>query len=140
MARMFVFVLWCLMAGIASLEAGQSGTSEASADGQAAVTNPGPLVPFLEGTDVFFSLRKDTVFEADIRPHLIAFQNFTDVLDIHRQADLAERDGTKVRRFAWSITGTPAVRLRMFEEVSRPVRTPSYMPGGNVQLIWARNV
>jgi hypothetical protein len=33
------------------------------------VTNAGPIIPFLEGTDVFFSLRRDTVFEADIMPH-----------------------------------------------------------------------
>ena len=31
------------------------------------------------GTDVFFALREDTVFEADIRPHLVGFQNFTDI-------------------------------------------------------------
>ena len=101
-------------------------------------TNPGPLVPFLEGTDVFFSLRQDTVFEADIVPHLIAFQNFDNVLDIDEQAARA-RSG-RVKSFAISISGTPGVRLRMFESVSRPVRTPSYMPRGDVQFIWARNI
>ena len=105
------------------------------------VTNAGPIVPFLEGTDVFFALRRDTVFEADIMPHLVAFQNFSDVVDITEQTRRSlEAGGPRVKRFAVAITGTPAVRLRMFEQVSRPVRTPSYMPRGNFQLIWARNV
>ena len=101
-------------------------------------TNQGPLIPFLEGTDVFFSLRQDTVFEADILPHLVAYQNFSDVVDITEQTRRVA--GRGVKRFAFSVSGTPAVRLRMFESVSSPVRTPSYMPRGNVQLIWARNV
>jgi hypothetical protein len=104
-------------------------------DARPTVTNAGPLIPFLEGTDVFFALREDTVFEADIRPHLVGFQNFTDILDIEEQA-LRDRPKT----FAFSFSGTPAVRLRMFEQVSRPVRTPSYMPRGQAQMIWARNL
>ena len=102
------------------------------------VTNPGPIVPFLEGTDVFFSLRQDTVFEADIVPHLIAYQNFDDVLDINGQRRRAQ--GGKIKRFAVAFSGTPGVRIRMFESVSSPVRTPSYMPRGDFQFIWARNV
>lgn len=102
------------------------------------VTNPGQLIPFLEGTDVFFALREDTIFEADIMPHLIAYQNFSDLVDINEQSRRA--GGRGVKRFAFSASGTPAVRLRMFESVSNPVRTPSYMPRGNVQFIWARNV
>jgi hypothetical protein len=122
-----------------------SGTAFAQADAgdagdggnaRTTVTNAGPLVPFLEGTDVFFALRQDTVFEADMRPHLVAFQNFSDLIDITEQA----RRAGGPKRFALSITGTPAVRIRMFDQVSRPVRTPSYMPRGNVQLIWARNL
>lgn len=111
-------------------------TGDDTGDARTTLTNAGPLVPFLEGTDVFFALHQDTVFEADIRPHLVAFQNFTDLIDIAEQAQRA--GGPK--RFALSITGTPGVRLRMFDQVSRPVRTPSYMPRGNVQLIWARNL
>jgi hypothetical protein len=100
------------------------------------VTNPGPIVPFLEGTDVFFSLKEDTIFEADILPHLIAYQNFDDVLNI----DTQRAKGGKVKQFAIAVSGTPGVRLRMFESVSSPVRTPSYMPRGDFQLLWARNV
>src|SRR5688572_24721633 len=102
------------------------------------LTNPGALIPFLEGTDVFFSIRQDTVFEADIMPHLVAYQNFSDLVDITAQTRRAGQAG--VKRFAFSASGTPAVRIRMFESVSSPVRTPSYMPRGNFQLIWARNV
>ena len=79
-------------------------------DPRTTVTNAGALVPFLEGTDVFFALRQDTVFEADIQPHLVAYQNFTDLIDITQQTK-------RQKTFAISITGTPAVRLRMFDQV-----------------------
>jgi hypothetical protein len=105
-------------------------------------TNSGPIIPFLEGTDVFVSIektpdgwRRDTVFEGDIFPHLVVYQNFTDVIDAGRQSARGEP-----RRIAWVISGTPAVRIRMFEEISNPVRTPSYMPRGNVQMILARGI
>lgn len=105
------------------------------------VTNAGPIIPFLEGTDVFFALRRDTVFEADIMPHLVAFQDFSDVIDITEQTQLTvQPGGPRVKKFSIAVSGTPAVRLRMFEDISRPVRTPSYMPRGNFQFIWARNV
>jgi hypothetical protein len=125
--------------------AGQAPPSQAGSapedDPQEAVTNSGPIIPFLEGTDVFFALRRDTVFEADIMPHLVVFQNFSDVIDITEQSRRAVGAGALgVKRFALAVSGTPAVRLRMFEEISRPVRTPSYMPRGNIQVIWARNV
>jgi hypothetical protein len=107
-----------------------------SGGAQPAVTNAGSVIPFLEGTDVFFAAHEDTVFEADILPHLVVFQDFSDVLDLREQMDRV--GGPKT--FGVSVSGTPAVRIRMFDQVSRPVRTPSYMPRGNVQLIWARNV
>jgi hypothetical protein len=66
----------------------------------------------------------------------VVFQNFSDVLDIRAQS----RRAGSPRTFGMSISGTPAVRIRMFDQVSSPVRTPSYMPRGNVQLLWARNV
>lgn len=97
-------------------------------------TNSGPIIPFLEGTDVFTPLRNDVVFEADIFPHLVALQNFADVIDL----DTQDKEG--LRTMGVVISATPAVRLRMFEERSRPVRTPSYMPRGNFQFIWAGNV
>ena len=105
--------------------------------------NSGPIIPFLEGTDVFVSFektpdqswRRNTVFEGDIFPHMVVYQNFTDVIDAGRQSGSGQP-----KRVAWVISGTPAVRIRMFEEVSRPVRTPSYMPRGNVQMILARGI
>lgn len=90
-------------------------------------TNRG-IVPFLENTDVFLSNRDDLVFEAHLFPHLLVMQNFTDAFD------LQESDN---RKFFYILSGTPAVRLRMFNDVSRPVRTPSYMPRGNLQFLIA---
>ena len=88
-----------------------------------------PIVPFLEGTDVFVSSDHDVRFEAAIFPHLVAWQNFDTLLD----ARVKESD----RHIFWVISGTPAVRLKMFQSESAPVRTPSYMPRGGVQLIYS---
>lgn len=105
-------------------------------------TNRGPIIPFLESTEVFWTLRGgDTWFpnrlEGDIFPHLVVYQNFSDVLSLDRQA---ERGIARFRERALSISGTPAVRLRMLRETSAPVRTPSFMPKGNVQFFWVRGL
>jgi hypothetical protein len=75
--------------------------------------------------------------EANIFPHLVVYQNFSDILDIEEQM---RRGVTRVRERAISISGTPSVRIRMLRETSAPVRTPSYMPRGNVQLILVRGL
>ena len=98
------------------------------------------LVPFLEGTDVFVTVNKprETIFEANIAPHLVAFQNFGDVLNVSAQLDRLKDAG--VKRLGWAITGTPAVKIRMLKQTSAPVRTPSFMPRVNVQALWAQGV
>ena len=90
------------------------------------------VVPFLEGTDVFFSVPRSRMrFEADIQPNLVVSQNFSDKLTIDESL-------TGRWRVAYSIIGTPRVRLRMFDERSAPVRTPSYMPKGSVAMLFFR--
>jgi hypothetical protein len=90
------------------------------------------VIPFLEGTDVFVSVpRSKMLFEADIQPNLVASQNFSDKLTIDESL-------TGRWRMAYSIVGTPRVRLRMYNERSVPVRTPSYMPKGSVSLLLFR--
>lgn len=126
-ARTLLLMAWLVVPAIAAAQAPDATTTE---------TNRGPIVPFLEGTDVFVTSDDGVVFEAGIFPHLVVAQNYTDMLRIDPQAR-AER---KRKRFAYAISGTPAVRLRMFEEVSRPVRTPSYMPRGNVQILFSPNI
>jgi hypothetical protein len=105
-------------------------------------TNRAPIIPFLESTDVFWTLRGGDAWvpyrlEANIFPHLVVYQNFSDVLDIEQQI---RRGVTRVRERAISISGTPAVRVRMLRETSAPVRTPSYMPRGNLQLLLVRGL
>ena len=118
--------------------------------GETTETNRAPIIPFLEGTDVFWSvIRHDALdvgstffpnkLEANIFPHLVAYQTFTDVLDINRQADLAMK-GMGLKKFAMAFSGTPAVRIRMLRDRSAPVRTPSYMPRGNFQFLWVRGL
>jgi hypothetical protein len=126
--------------------------SAAAADAQTVVFNPGEIdapatssiVPFLEGTDVFWTIYGEDDLddrfwpyrlEADLFPHLVVLQDYTRLLNLDRQVDEVSRRG-KLKRFAYAISGTPAVRLRMLRSVSAPVRTPSYMPRGNVQIFW----
>jgi len=112
-------------------------------------TNRAPIIPFLEGTDVFWTLvKKDALddsrvvfpnkLEANIFPHLVFYQDFTDVLDIDQQADKAMEG--RVKEFSVAFSGTPAVRIRMLRDRSAPVRTPSYMPRGNFQFLWVRGL
>lgn len=149
----FVFVLVALSMH-ASAQAQTQAPPQSASTPDTTETNRGAIMPFLEGTDVFWTLWRfedlrptpgsseeptrffPTKLEADIFPHLVVAQNFTDVVDIDRQAIRGE---DKVKEFAYSISGTPAVRIRMLRDVSAPVRTPSFMPRVNVQFLWARN-
>ena len=100
----------------------------------------GPFV-FLENDKV--SLRPDgsylfqhtdggLVFEAQIAPDIRIVDNFGRALD-------RVLDDNKPRVFAYSVFGTFLTRLRMFDEASNPVRTPSYMPKATIQLAWMKN-
>ena len=130
-------ILLALVTAIAPAASHAQGTDPR--DPRATVTNAGALVPFLEGTDVFVALKEDTVFEADVMPHMVAYQNFTDLLNLSAQSERTGQ-GKKAKQVAFSATGTIGIRLRMFDQVSNPVRTPSYMPRGNFQVIWVRNL
>jgi hypothetical protein len=119
-----------------------SAAAQPAAEAETTETNRGPIVPFLEGTDVFWTVRGGDAWfpyrlEANIFPHLVVYQDFTDILDIEAQV---RRGVTRVRERAISISGTPAVRIRMLRETSAPVRTPSYMPRANVQLLLVRGL
>jgi hypothetical protein len=131
----------------------QVGAGDTPSTGETTETNRAPIIPFLEGTDVFWTLvKKDALddrpvffpnkLEANIFPHLVFYQNFTDILDIDRQATrAARRDGDRdVKETAMVFSGTPAVRIRMLRDRSAPVRTPSYMPRGNFQFLWLRGL
>ena len=110
--------------------------------GRSTETNQPPIIPFLEGTDVFWTIQGgDPTFpnllEADLFPHLVAAQNFSSTLDVVEQG---RRGSKRFKEFSYSISGTPAVRLRMLRDVSAPVRTPSYMPRMNAQFLWTRGL
>src|SRR5206468_6375177 len=48
--------------------------------------------------------------------------------------------GEDVRRAGWVLSRKPAVRMRMLRGVSDPVRTPSYMPRVNLQVLYTRGM
>src|SRR5688572_26998492 len=86
----------------ASVAEQQVGAGQILTGGETTEANRAPIIPFLEGTDVFWTLvKKDALddnpvflpnkLEANIFPHLMFYQNFTDILDIDRQAQRAAR-------------------------------------------------
>jgi hypothetical protein len=102
-----------------------------------------PLGPFVFLVDDKVSLKPDgsylfehtdgaLVFEAQIAPDVRIVDNFGRALNRVLSAE-------KPRVFAYSAFGTFLTRLRMFDEASNPVRTPSYMPKGTIQLAWLKN-
>lgn len=92
------------------------------------------LVAFLERSYVFFSIpTSGLTFEAQIAPQLVIWQNLA-----RRSEVVLTRSRPRV--WAWSVSATPMVRLRMFNEPSNPVRTPSYMPKLNFQVFSMKNL
>jgi hypothetical protein len=75
--------------------------------------------------------RSDLVFEGQLAPRIIILDSI---------ADAAGRVLTGGAHWGWQLSTTPMVKLRMFDETSSPVRTPSYMPKGNVQFVRMRNL
>jgi hypothetical protein len=100
------------------------------ADGSRPVIRP-------DGTYFFnHAPRSDLVFEAQIAPRILILDSVADTVERVLVEDPAETRA----HWAWSLSATPMVKMRMFDETSSPVRTPSYMPKGNVQLIRMKNL
>jgi len=89
----------------------------------AAPAKRGKPVHFMERSHIFWG-PYGVVFEAQMAPHLF-FYNDLDSTFAHSS------------RGGWSFTAspTPMVRLRMLQEDSNPVRTPSYMPRFDLQAL-----
>jgi hypothetical protein len=80
--------------------------------------------PFLDASDVFANLPShQTVFEGQLSPNLVISQNLS-----NRLAELDPRFGGSAWGHAHALSFDPMVRLRMLQQFSEPVRTPSYMP------------
>jgi hypothetical protein len=87
-----------------------------------------------DGTYIFQHLpHSDIIFEGQIAPRIIIVDS------IGRATRRVLLDG-KPASWGYQVSATPMVRLRMFDETSSPVRTPSYMPKGTIQLVRFRNV
>lgn len=133
------------------------------------VVSLGPIVPFLETTDVFWSPRwrgwypsftgasldkraepdqykPPYIVEANLFPHLVVRQTFTDVLNARArtirsgQQEAEQKESGNGREWAYSVSGTPGVRVRMLTAESLPVRTPTFTPRINLQLLKVRRL
>ncbi len=100
------------------------------------------VLPFMDSTFVGFAQARDaqgrnqTTFEADIVPNFVAHESLFKKLGT--QFARPNRQDRQAQ-WAWSFTGVPMVKLRMFIfDPSAPVKTPSYMPKGTFQTLLFR--
>ena len=88
-----------------------------------------------DGTYVFQHLpHSDIIFEGQIAPRILIMDS------IGRAARDVLAEESKAPVWGWQLSATPMVRLRMFDQTSNPVRTPSYMPKGTVQFARFKNL
>jgi hypothetical protein len=81
-----------------------------------------------DATYVFTQVpNSDLIFEAQIAPRIV-------VIDSVGEATRRLLAAIRKPVWGWQLSATPMVRLRMFDEESSPVRTPSYMPKATVQI------
>ena len=86
-----------------------------------------------DGTYVFQHIpHSDLVFEGQIAPRII-------IVDSISRATRNVLLESKAPVWSYQVSTTPMVKLRMFDQTSNPVRTPSYMPKANVQFAKFRN-
>ena len=130
-ARIFVIAV-CSLSTAAAASA-QSETAERTAPRGSFLFLPDDKISLKpDGSYLFQHTDGDLVFEAQIAPDIRIVDNFRRALD-----DVLD---SKKRHFAYAVFGTFLTRLRMFDEESSPVRTPSYMPKGTIQLAWMKNL
>lgn len=131
-------ILRTLIIGVCSVASVAVASAQSKGEGRTA-----PRGPFLfleddkislkpDGSYLFQHTDSDLVFEAQIAPDVKIVDNFRGALD--------NALDSKKRHFAYTVFGTFLTRLRMFDEASNPVRTPSYMPKATIQLAWMKNV
>jgi len=87
-----------------------------------------------DGTYVFQHIpHSDIIFEGQIAPRII-------IVDSIGRATRNVLLEMKPPSWGYQVSTTPMVRLRMFDQTSNPVRTPSYMPKATVQFARFRNL
>lgn len=86
-----------------------------------------------DGTYTFQHLpHSDLVFEGQIAPRIL-------IVDSIGRATRNVLLENKAPVWGYQVSTTPMVKLRMYDQTSNPVRTPSYMPKGTIQLARFRN-
>lgn len=117
----------CAMALVCAAPAAAQDTPFIAESGSRPVVNT-------DGTYVFNHVpNTNLIFEGQIAPRIIIYDSIGDAAN-------AVLDESKRAVWGWQASATPMVRLRMFNETSNPVRTPSYMPKGTVQFMRLRNL
>jgi hypothetical protein len=88
-------------------------------------SHPDPNV--LEHSHMYFATQ-GMLFEAQIAPHIFFFDNLKGLYD----ADVGKH------RWGWALSFTPMIRLRNLDEESGPIKTLSWMPKLDLQVVRMR--
>ena len=126
-------------------DSSESSATEETSSSSAFVFGADDYVLFPDGDRVLLAGNKDLLVEAqvatDIRVASNLYDTAKDVLTPHEGNDCPHNDKPPAqrkcfkRRWGRSAFGTIMLRLRMFDQPSNPVRTPSFMPKGTVQVV-----
>ena len=85
-------------------------------------------LPYMQGVaNIDENTHDFTYLGVQVSPHFVLLSS-----------RLYKSDDFMKEGFDWTLTATPMIRLRMSTETSRPVRTPSYMPKGTLQLFYTK--
>ena len=123
---MFPCCVACLFLMLHAASAGAQDTPFTAPSGSRPIVDP-------DGTYIFNHVpSSNLIFEAQIAPRIVIRDSL---------GDATRRLLAAVKRpvWGWQLSATPMVRLRVFNEESSPVRTPSYMPKATVQIARFRN-
>ncbi|SRR6266487_3585572 len=124
---MFLCRVACLFLMLHAASAGAQDTPFTAPSGSRPIVDP-------DGTYVFNHVpSSNLIFEAQIAPRIVIRDSL---------GDATRRLLAAVKRpvWGWQLSATPMVRLRVFNEESSPVRTPSYMPKATVQIARFKNL
>ena len=113
-----------------------SGTTYGQGRDSSFVFGPDDYALFPDGDSVTGTT--DPLLEVQVAPDVRIFSN----LDSVTRRVFERSDGETGYRFRWGFSafGTTMIRLRMFvDEPSNPVKTPSFMPKGTIQIVGFRS-
>lgn len=130
---------------VVAFSSSQAGAQQLQSQDRGAEKSNGPDSAFVHAEKAKIALRPDGNYIFNFFPASDLVLEAWVAPDVHVRDNVSSQletvlDGTKKRTWAYSVFGTFMFRLRMFDEDSNPVRTPSYMPKVTAQVASFRDI